>query len=124
MEWMAKRLLKAAIKHSVGRYLVNEPDLKQLDVQLSSGRLELKDAVLKTEALNPDLVRAGHAAHGHSGAATRIGTAVHMSSHAVLCAVMPAGAAGLAGPRWLHRPRGCMHPPAGPEQQRDESGAG
>jgi hypothetical protein len=53
----AKRLLKFAVKHSVGKYLASEPDLRQLDVDLGSGCVELKDALLNCEALNKDLVR-------------------------------------------------------------------
>jgi hypothetical protein len=57
LDFALKRLLKLVVKHSVGKYLQSQPDLNQLDVDLGSGRLELRDALLDCEVLNKDLVR-------------------------------------------------------------------
>ncbi len=54
LDYVARRVLKIAIKKGVGRWLGNE-DL-DLDVALGSGRVELRDVLLNCEALNKDLV--------------------------------------------------------------------
>lgn len=63
-DWALKRVLKFVLKKSIGRYLQSEPDLEQLDVQLSTGTFELRNVLLKCEAVNSELVRAVHVVHG------------------------------------------------------------
>lgn len=57
-DWALKRFLKFVLKRNIGRYLVSELDLEQLDVELGTGRLEMRAVLLNTDALNRDLVRA------------------------------------------------------------------
>jgi autophagy-related protein 2 len=47
-----KRVYKFLLKRLLGRLLVNEIDLEQLEVQLGAGTLELRDLLLDTEYLN------------------------------------------------------------------------
>lgn len=61
-DWALKKFLKFALKRSLGRYLQVEPDLDQLDVQLGTGRLELKNLLLNAANVNRDLVRAPRSA--------------------------------------------------------------
>lgn len=56
-DWMLKRVLKSVLKKTVGRYLQSEPDLDQLDVQLSKGTFELRNVLLNCDAVNAQLVR-------------------------------------------------------------------
>jgi autophagy-related protein 2 len=55
-DWALKRVLKFVLKKSVGRFLHSEPDLEQLDVQLSSGTFELRNVLLNCQAVNEQLV--------------------------------------------------------------------
>lgn len=55
-DWALKRVLKFLLKRSLGRYLRNELDLQQLDVQLGSGTLELRDVLLNCDNINQQLV--------------------------------------------------------------------
>ncbi len=57
-DWALKRVLKFILKRSVGRFLQNEVDLDQLDVQLGTGTLELRDVLLHCDNINQHLVRA------------------------------------------------------------------
>eukprot|EP00192_Tetraselmis_astigmatica_P018980 CAMPEP_0117698070 /NCGR_PEP_ID=MMETSP0804-20121206/29571_1 /TAXON_ID=1074897 /ORGANISM="Tetraselmis astigmatica, Strain CCMP880" /LENGTH=233 /DNA_ID=CAMNT_0005512373 /DNA_START=688 /DNA_END=1386 /DNA_ORIENTATION=+ len=54
-DWAVKRLLKFVLKRNLGRLLKNEVDLEQLSVQLGSGRVELRQVLLNSEALNEQL---------------------------------------------------------------------
>lgn len=47
-----KRVYKFLLKRLLGRLLVNEIDLEQLEVQLGAGTLELRDLLLDTDYLN------------------------------------------------------------------------
>ncbi len=55
-DWALKRVLKFVLKKSLGRFLHSEPDLEQLDVQLSSGIFELRNVLLNCQAVNEQLV--------------------------------------------------------------------
>lgn len=55
-DWALKRLLKFLLKRNIGRYLESELDLEQLDVELGTGRLELRNVLLACDAINTDLV--------------------------------------------------------------------
>lgn len=55
-DWALKRVLKFVLKKSLGRFLHSEPDLEQLDVQLSSGIFELRHVLLNCQAVNEQLV--------------------------------------------------------------------
>lgn len=55
-DWALKRVLKFLLKKSVGRFLHSEPDLEQLDVQLSSGTFELRNVLLNCQAVSEQLV--------------------------------------------------------------------
>jgi hypothetical protein len=55
-DWALKRVLKFVLKKSVGRFLHSEPDLEQLDVQLSTGTFELRNVLLNCDAVNEQLV--------------------------------------------------------------------
>ena len=57
-DWALKRVLKFLLKKSVGRFLHSEPDLEQLDVQLSTGTFELRNVLLNCKAVNDQLVSA------------------------------------------------------------------
>lgn len=57
-DWLLKRVLKAVLKRNIGRYLSSEIDLGQLDIDLGTGKLELKNVLLNCDVLNADLVRA------------------------------------------------------------------
>jgi hypothetical protein len=67
-DWVLKRVLKTLLKKSIGRFLHSEPDLDQLDVQLSTGTFELRNVLLNCDSVNAQLVRGlaggllGHAA--------------------------------------------------------------
>lgn len=52
-----RRFLKFVLKRSIGKYLQSELDLEQLEVELGSGRLELRNALLNCETINAALVR-------------------------------------------------------------------
>lgn len=54
---MLKRVLKSVLKKTIGRYLHSEPDLDQLDVQLSKGTFELRNVLFDCDAVNAQLVR-------------------------------------------------------------------
>lgn len=55
-QWVNKRLCKFAMKHLLGRILRSELDFEQLDVQIGSGTIHLKDLELNTTYFN-DQVR-------------------------------------------------------------------
>jgi len=55
-DWALKRVLKFLLKKSIGRFLHSEPDLEQLDVQLSSGTFELRNVLLNCQVVNEQLV--------------------------------------------------------------------
>jgi autophagy-related protein 2 len=50
--WAMKRVYKFLLKRLLGKLLVNEIDLEQLEVQLGAGTLELRDLLLDTDYLN------------------------------------------------------------------------
>lgn len=50
--WAMKRVYKFLLKRLLGKLLVNEIDLEQLEVQLGAGTLELRDLLLDTNYLN------------------------------------------------------------------------
>jgi hypothetical protein len=56
-DWVLKRVLKTLLKKSIGRFLHTEPDLDQLDVQLSTGTFELRNVLLNCDSVNAQLVR-------------------------------------------------------------------
>lgn len=56
-DWALKRVLKFLVKKNFGRFLQLEVDLDQLDVQLGSGRVEIRDVLLNCDAVNAHLVR-------------------------------------------------------------------
>ncbi len=49
---LPKRVIKFAFKRSLGRLLKGDVDLEQMDVQLSTGRLELRDVLLNVDHIN------------------------------------------------------------------------
>jgi len=51
-QWATKRVCKFFMKRLLGRILHSELDLEQLDVQLGSGKIQLKDLALNTDYLN------------------------------------------------------------------------
>ena len=51
-QWATKRVVKFAMKHLLGRILRNELDLEQLDVQIGSGTIHLKDLALNIDYFN------------------------------------------------------------------------
>jgi autophagy-related protein 2 len=51
-QWATKRVCKFFMKRLLGRILRSELDLEQLDVQLGSGKIQLKDLALNTDYLN------------------------------------------------------------------------
>lgn len=55
-DWALKKLLKFILKRNIGRYLDSELDLDQLDVELGTGRLELRNVLLACDSINTDLV--------------------------------------------------------------------
>lgn len=55
-DWALKRVLKYLLKKNFGKYLQLEVDLEQLDVQLSRGKVEIRDVLLNCEALSAQLV--------------------------------------------------------------------
>lgn len=63
-DWALKRVLKFVLKKSVGRFLHSEPDLEQLDVQLSSGTFELRSVLINCQVLNEQLVSGDSSARG------------------------------------------------------------
>ena len=52
-----KRVYKFLLKRLLGKLLVNEIDLEQLEVQLGAGTLELRDLLLDTDYLNAQVRR-------------------------------------------------------------------
>lgn len=54
-QWATKRVCKFFMKRLLGRILRSELDLEQLDVQLGSGTIQLKDLALNTDYLNDQL---------------------------------------------------------------------
>jgi autophagy-related protein 2 len=56
LDWTLKRVLKFVLKRSLGRYLKTELDLEQLEVQLGTGTLELRNVLLNTDNVNQQLV--------------------------------------------------------------------
>jgi autophagy-related protein 2 len=67
MDWALKRVLRFALKKNVGRFLRVELDAEQLDVFASAGRVEVRDVLLNSEALNAQLVRPAARARGRWG---------------------------------------------------------
>lgn len=55
-DWALKRFLKFALKKTLGRYLKSELDVNELDVELSSGSLALRNVLLDVDAVNRDMV--------------------------------------------------------------------
>jgi hypothetical protein len=55
-DWALRRVLKFVLKRSLGRYLQTDLDLEQLDVQLGSGAVELRNALLNCDSINQRLV--------------------------------------------------------------------
>ena len=55
MDGLLKRFLKFSLKRSLGKYLDSDIDLEQLDVKLGSGKLELRNLLLRAEAINQEL---------------------------------------------------------------------
>ena len=53
---LVKRFLKFVLKRSLGTYLESELDLEQLDVELGTGRLELRNVLLNCANVNKELV--------------------------------------------------------------------
>ncbi|KAG0629237.1 hypothetical protein M758_1G087800 [Ceratodon purpureus] len=54
-QWATKRVCKFAMKHLLGRILRSELDLEQLDVQIGSGTIHLKELALNTTYFNDQL---------------------------------------------------------------------
>ena len=52
MEWPVKRFYKFMLKRLIGHLLEDELNLQQLDVQIGSGTVELRDLKLSSVALN------------------------------------------------------------------------
>lgn len=55
-DWALKRFLKLVLKKNLGRYLKSELDINELDVELSSGSLSLRNALLNVDTINDTLV--------------------------------------------------------------------
>jgi autophagy-related protein 2 len=55
-QWATKRVCKFFMKRLLGRILRSELDLEQLDVQLGSGTIQLKDLALNTDYLNDQVL--------------------------------------------------------------------
>eukprot|EP00898_Chlorokybus_atmophyticus_P006013 jgi/Chlat1/6412/Chrsp45S06026 len=53
--WALKRLYKFALKRALGKVLQNELDLEQLDVQMGTGTVELRNLLLDTDYLTEQL---------------------------------------------------------------------
>ena len=53
--WALRRVFKFIVKRALGRALENELDVEQLDVALSTGTFELRDAILDCEYLRQHL---------------------------------------------------------------------
>lgn len=53
---LPKRVVKFVFKRSLGRLLKGDVDLDQMDVQLSTGKLELRDVLLNIEHINTALL--------------------------------------------------------------------
>ncbi|RKP12545.1 hypothetical protein BJ684DRAFT_20927 [Piptocephalis cylindrospora] len=49
---LQKRLVKFLVKRAVGRFLLREPDLEDLEVQLTEGRVQLRSLALNIQAIN------------------------------------------------------------------------
>lgn len=49
---LPKRVIKFAFKRSLGRLLKGDVDLEQMDVQLSTGKLQLRDVLLNVDHIN------------------------------------------------------------------------
>lgn len=119
VDWALKRFLKFVLKRKLGRYL-HELDLDALDVELGSGTVELRQLLLKCDAITEDLVSARTLA---AGSIIRSVVAYLMNSRRA-CAVSPwrrahtertharkvcctAEFEWLGGPRVLHRHSAC-----------------
>ena len=50
--WAIKRLCKFLLKKKLGKIILGDVDLKQLDVQLSAGTVKLTDLALNVDYLN------------------------------------------------------------------------
>ena len=53
--WALRRVFKFIVKRALGRALENDLDVEQLDVALSTGTFELRDAILDCEYLRQHL---------------------------------------------------------------------
>eukprot|EP00798_Chlamydomonas_sp_ICE-L_P008287 gene8287-1558_t len=69
-DWALKKFIKFSLSRCLGRYLQSDLDTGQIDFELSSGKLELRDVLLDCGAINEDL-----ALHGWSVKAGYIGSA-------------------------------------------------
>lgn len=54
-DWALRRLLKFTVKRTLGRYLLCEPTLEQVDVQLGTGSLELRGVLFNCAAIESEL---------------------------------------------------------------------
>lgn len=108
-DWALKRVLKFVLKRSLGRYLTNEVDLSQLDVQLGSGTLELRDVLLNCEHINQQLV--SEVAQGCAGRSPRAWCSHSMTWQTVPTATpRPSTAAAAARLSWPSAPRTAGSP--------------
>ncbi|KIZ05135.1 hypothetical protein MNEG_2829, partial [Monoraphidium neglectum] len=54
-DWALRRVLKFVLKRSVGKFLQTDLDLEQLDVQLGTGAVELRNVLLNCNTINQRL---------------------------------------------------------------------
>lgn len=50
--WAIKRVCKFLLKKKLGKFILGEVDLNQLDVQLSAGTIQLSDLALNVDYIN------------------------------------------------------------------------
>jgi autophagy-related protein 2 len=50
--WAMKRLCKFVLKKKLGKFILGDIDLDQLDVQLAEGTIQLSDLALNVDCLN------------------------------------------------------------------------
>lgn len=50
--WAIKRICKFLLKKKLGKFILGDIDLNQLDVQLSAGTIQLSDLALNVDYLN------------------------------------------------------------------------
>lgn len=62
--WALKRVCKFLLKKKLGKFILGEVDLDQLDVQLSDGTIQLSDLALNVDYLN-EKVRAVYVVFGN-----------------------------------------------------------